>query len=170
MGIKASKADILRWEREGLIASPNPSAGLPLAKKASKPRNRKPLAVDQFIAPSTWLVGVRTVSESNQREHWTIKNRRKCAQQLIVNCILRQRQEALDGFAEHYAAGGILVVRLCRLGGQRLDATNLPVAFKGIEDQLALILGANDGDPRWDCSVTQEAFPAIGIRITLEKA
>ena len=64
-------------------------------------------------------------------------------------------------------AGQRLRVRLVRLGGQRLDRSNLPRALKAIEDAVALMLGADDGSALWLAEWEQEPGGAWGVRIEL---
>jgi hypothetical protein len=60
-------------------------------------------------------------------------------------------------------------VEFGRLGGRRLDElANLGRAFKSTEDELARVLGANDGSERWQATATQSPGGPVGITIRLE--
>lgn len=85
------------------------------------------------------IPGLRTVSEANSREHWSIKNERKKAQQTEVAAAM---QNALRGRRVELPC----VVKLTRIGPNRMDDDNLIRSCKGIRDILALKLGADDGD------------------------
>ena len=65
-------------------------------------------------------------------------------------------------FAAHYHNGGALAITFTRLGGRRLDKSNLSVALKASEDAVCLMLGADDGDPRWQPTWEQEPGGAVG--------
>ena len=46
---------------------------------------------------------------------------------------------------------------------------NLPSSLKGVEDAVALMLGADDGDPRWRCVCAQEPGGRAGVRVRISK-
>ncbi len=104
---------------------------------------------------------IKTVSESNQRDHWRVKNARKTAQQEEVRIewlkAIRRRPIYLQ---MPYR------VRLTRLAARRLDDDNLQSAFKGIRDQIARLLGIDDGDDRISFEYAQEKLSrAYAVRI-----
>jgi hypothetical protein len=87
-----------------------------------------------------FTVPIRIESEMNKREHWSVRRRR---------------------FAEHKACvayawpkprrrdyGEALRVTLTRIGPRRLDSDNLASGFKGVRDEIARIVGIDDGDER----------------------
>lgn len=87
-----------------------------------------------------FLIPVKTVSDSNLREHWVIRNRRKKLQQIETLCAmataLHRRTIELP-----------CAITLTRVAPRKLDAhDNLPRSFKGIVDQLCKVLGCDDGD------------------------
>lgn len=86
---------------------------------------------------------IRTVSEANQRDHWTKKARRAKDQRgttaLVVRAELRRKRVTI---------GNGLVVTLCRVAPGTLDDDNLRGACKGPRDGIADALGINDRDPR----------------------
>lgn len=86
---------------------------------------------------------IRTVSEANQRDHWTKKARRAKDQRgttaLVVRAELRRKRVSI---------GSGLVVTLCRVAPGTLDDDNLRGACKGPRDGVADALGINDRDPR----------------------
>jgi hypothetical protein len=85
-----------------------------------------------------FYVPVKTVSEANQSEHWRVKYRRKKAQQKEMNAewlrAVRGRKVKLP-----------CAVRFVRIGPRRLDTDNLAGAFKHVQDEVARMLGVDDG-------------------------
>lgn len=114
----------------------------------------------------TILVACETKSETNQRQ-WRAKNRRAGQAWMKVREAVGANIGALEPFARHYAAGGVLRLRFVRLGGRRLDNSNVPSATKGVEDAVAYLLNANDGDARWHPGWDQEAG-LVGVRVEIE--
>lgn len=81
-------------------------------------------------------VPIRTVSESNQREHYMATHRRKKQQQRDVGLFLntcRRVRLPCD-------------VWLTRIAPNRFDPGNLEASFKHVQDQVAAWLGVDDGD------------------------
>ena len=64
---------------------------------------------------------------------------------------------------------GKLAITFTRLGGRRMDRSNLPRTFKHIEDALALIMGCDDGWPTWHADWQQQTDSACGLRVRVEK-
>ena len=139
------------------------------------PAKRGKRAKDQLLPPSfipgespVWVVPVKTVSEANSRG-WRQKSGRTQGTRKAVCRALGQHLEAVIPFATAFHAGRAVVVRLTRLGGQKLDRTaNLPSSLKAVEDSVALVMGADDGAPNWRCEVDQEPGGDWGVRIQLE--
>lgn len=167
MGIPENHPAIVEAVRRGLIR-PSPAAAPP----ADEPDQAGELAAGSFwrVAGGVeFRVGVRTASEANQRG-WQGKSRRTHAARLAVSRLLGPFLRAVADVAEHYHAGGTLDVVLTRVGGKRLDPTvNLPSALKATEDAVALMLGADDGDPRWRCRCEQETGGLVGVRVRVTK-
>lgn len=116
----------------------------------------------------TILVAVETKAEVNHRA-WRAKNRRAGEAWRRVREAIGANIGALELFARHYAAGGVLRLRFVRMGGRRLDNSNVPSATKGVEDAVAYLLNANDGDRRrWKPEFDQEPGGLVGVRVTVE--
>lgn len=147
-------------------------ANTPNAKE-STPANDEPakptLLPSAFVPPNVWLVGVETRSESNKRT-WQDRSRRTIAARRAVSVLFGKTLAAMAPFAEHYHAGGSLRIVFTRLAPNKLDRGNVSVALKAVEDALALMLGADDGDKRWLAEYQQEHNPKMGVRIELEAA
>lgn len=94
---------------------------------------------------------VRVFSETNAREHWGKKFKRKKAQKEETHIEWKR------------AAHGVkislpCVVRLVRVGSQRLDDDNLGESFKAIRDQIATEIGVDDGSELIKFEYAQEAI------------
>ncbi len=113
-----------------------------------------------------WQLPIEVRSESNLREHWTKKNARKKQQQDMLWLINRAD---LKRWVKVYKMQPILIT-FRKIGGRRLDRSNLPVSFKGIEDALASMMGCNDGHDHWQAAWEQQPGGAIGIGIRIEVA
>jgi len=85
---------------------------------------------------ATFTIPVRTVSEANQREHWSRKHKRKKAQQEAAFWVLGVNRVA--GPRASYS------LRLTRIAPRTLDADNLAGCFKHIIDAVAKWLGVDD--------------------------
>ena len=120
-------------------------AGVPqaVAIKREKPE----LVESRFIPPATWVIGAESKSEVNHRE-FRKRSKRTDGAWRATSKIMGPHLKALAPFAEAYHAGRRLVVTFTRLGGKRLDRSNLPTATKAVEDAVAFMLGADDGDDR----------------------
>lgn len=92
---------------------------------------------------------VRTVSESNSREHWAVRNRRKREQQELIAVAM---QNATRGQQIELPCQ----VTLTRIGPRRLDShDNLRSCFKGIVDQICKKLNVDDGSDQVRFEYTQ---------------
>ena len=87
-------------------------------------------------------VPVRTVSETNQRECWQSRHRRRAKQRSSTALLLSQ----------HDRPELPVVVRLTRVAPRDLDTDNLRSALKAPRDGVADWLGVDDADERvtWD--------------------
>lgn len=81
----------------------------------------------------------RTVSESNMRESWFARHKRRAAQRRAAYFEVRSRRELLPGLP--------VQVEITRIAARRLDDDNLSGSAKAIRDGIADALGVNDADP-----------------------
>ena len=95
-------------------------------------------------------IPVKLVSEANMREHWAIKNKRKRTQQAVVAYALLGCK--LPPLPVH--------VVITRVGVRKLDSDNLAGSAKGVRDQIAKVLGCDDGD---ESKVTWEYRQRKGV-------
>lgn len=114
-------------------------------------------------------VAIETKNELNQRA-WKAKNRRAGEAWRRVREAVGWRISRLGPLAEEYDGGSSLRVRFIRLGGRKLDKSGLAAACKGVEDAVAYLLGANDGDRRWLPEWEQEVGGPVGVRVEIEVA
>lgn len=117
----------------------------------------------EIIPPSiTWLLPIKTISESNSTEHWSKKHKRHKKQQKAIwwQFVSTKPQISLP-----------CTVYLIRLGKKLLDDDNLAISFKWIRDAIAdnlipgLAPGQADSDPRITWQYKQENAKSNGIKI-----
>lgn len=100
-------------------------------------------------------VPVRTISETNAREHWASRHRRRAGQRYAATLLARS----------HVRGVVPVEVRLVRLAPRKLDSDNLAGACKAIRDGVADALGIDDGDERITWTYGQERRAAYGVRV-----
>lgn len=76
----------------------------------------------------------------------------------------------LEHLSRSYHEGHSLRIKFVRLGGRKLDRSGIAAACKGVEDAVAYLLGADDGDPRWKPEWDQEVGGLVGVRVEIEVA
>lgn len=100
------------------------------------------MSAPQLVDDSVRLaLPIRTVSETNQREHWSRRHKRRRAQRLTVALTMTPLVVGLRGFVG-------LNVMLTRIAPRELDDDNLRGALKAVRDGVADALGIDDGDRR----------------------
>jgi hypothetical protein len=116
----------------------------------------------------TLYIPVRTASEVNGRD-WRARSRRSNASWRAVSKVCGPLLWLLHPYATAYHEGKALKIVFTRLGGHKMDRSNLPSACKGVEDALAFIAGADDGDAKWSARFEQEPdAERVGVRIEIE--
>jgi len=103
------------------------------------------------------------VSEANNRDHWTVKRKRR----ILHDCIIRKYW-----WVKNPKIKFPCIVILSRVAMRKLDNDNLQTALKGIRDTVADLLlpglprGRADGDPRilWEYG---QIRGAKGLRIEI---
>lgn len=88
-------------------------------------------------------IPIRTISESNQREHWSRRHRRARAQRREIYLHLRATWCAPP--QTPYTTFGPITITLIRIAPRQLDSGNLEASFKGIQDGVADWLGGGFG-------------------------
>lgn len=158
----------------GAVITPaNHAAYAPKDEAVAKKKKTPVKLVEPWICgyPSGHVelhVPIETINETNSRAAWQAKNRRAGAAWVAVRKAIGVHLSLLEPFAKEYASNGALRVRFTRLGGRKLDRSNLSPACKGVEDAIAYCLGANDGDPRWHPDWDQDtSWDGVGVRVEI---
>ena len=103
---------------------------------------------------------LRTVSESNRREHWA----RKAGRVSLHRGTARL-------FARSYCAdiGVPIIVQMARVAPRELDDDNLRGALKAIRDGIADAFGVKDNDPRieWRYAQQRGKPKAYAVHVTI---
>lgn len=155
--VQIDKATLARLVAQGLITLPG---------NHGKKKRKAELVAASFLPPGTWTAPVVTASEVNRRD-WRSRSRRTQDARRVLSAAFGPTLRFLADFAEAYHAGKRLRVVFTRLGGAKVDPSNLPTTTKGCEDYLCLVIGADDGDERWNAMWRQEPGGAVGVRIEL---
>ena len=104
---------------------------------------------------------IHTVSELNQREHWTVRVHRRRAQRAAVVLLLPKDRPPLP-----------VTVTLTRIAPRKIDKhDNYRSCFKAIVDEIAHIYGVKDDDPRitWEYGEQERGEPKeYAVRIEIE--
>lgn len=109
----------------------------------------------------SFYVPTKLVSEANMREHWAIKNKRKKSQQRAVELVW---------LAQRIRVAPPVVVHLTRVGVRKLDSDNLAGSCKGVRDQIAKMIGVDDGDERkvrWEYSQRKGLPKEYGLEVRI---
>jgi len=105
-----------------------------------------------------FTIPVKTVSESNRRDHWTQRAKRVSVQRNAAAIYVYQASMWTNGFRclpkqlIGRSPAGKLTITMTRVSPGTLDDDNLRGALKGVRDGIATSLGIDDGDPslRWE--------------------
>lgn len=111
------------------------------------------------------LLPIKTISEANSRDHWTKRRKRFALQAWELYFAWRSVKPTIPPLP--------IVVTLTRIGPRTLDSDNLAGAFKGLRDQLAKLIGVDDGDPRVEWRYQQQRSGArqrYAVQITVAAA
>lgn len=152
MALRLSAADAKRF-------------GVPLAKPGAKPTPAKLCSRKSANSePSRWsfTLSVPTTvrSEANCREHWSKKVRRKHGQQAALWAAIKLSPVRMEDVLFP------VVVTWVRIGAQAMDSDNLANAFKGLRDELAMLMRIDDGSPRVTWRYEQRTGkPGVELRI-----
>lgn len=116
------------------------------------------------LSHPVWEIPLETRSEVNHRE-WRKRSKRSDAAWMAVSKAFGPHLAYVVRFASDYHSGIPVRVRFTRIGGRKLDRSNLPSACKAVEDVTAFFLGANDGSDLWKAEFEQEPCDGLGVRI-----
>ncbi len=129
-----------------------------------------------------WELPLRTVSEANKSEHWTISSRRHRQQQFFIRALFTQEARKIT------LPCVCTMIRLTGHYGRFLDVEeNLPMCFKFVKDEIGACLfpdkvvtykkkngttatnkGHCDSSPLIIWKYGQEKSKRVGIRIEFE--
>ncbi len=113
-----------------------------------------------------WVLPVRTVSEANQTDHWTVVSKRKKAQRALIQCRWNKEKPSIPLPC---------VVKLTRISPRKLDDDNLVMALKHVRDVVADLIrpglppGFADGSGliKWQYDQVKGATRSVRIEILL---
>lgn len=113
----------------------------------------------------SWLIPIKTISESNASEHWTVKSKRHRQQRFLVQCCMKNEVGAIT-LPCH--------IKITRVGKRKLDFDNLTISLKWIVDAVCDLLvpglarGRSDDDDRIKISYDQEIGKSYAVKIEIE--
>jgi len=108
-----------------------------------------------------------TVSESNKRDHWTVRAKRSRDNRTVARVMFAKARFEATG--EIYLSGRA-VVTLTRISQRMLDDDNLRPALKAVRDGIADALQIDDRDPRVKWEYGQRKGKPQAVEVTFEAA
>ena len=107
-------------------------------------------------------IPVKTVSETNMREHWSQRHKRRKHQRTFARAttweILRQRGVTVSL---------PVTITLTRVGGRQMDSDNLGSSAKGVRDGIADALGVDDGSSEITWVYAQRRGKPRGVHVEI---
>ena len=110
----------------------------------------------QFTIPN-----LRLVSLANVREHWTKRHKRAAEQRRVTK--LHAQSAGLHLMFVALPA----TVTIIRCGPGRLDSDNAVISAKHVRDEIAAVMGIDDGDDRIEWRVLQERAKQWAVRVEI---
>lgn len=111
------------------------------------------------------IPGVRVKTPGNTRAAWQVEYRRaKSERELAKAYVLALPAETL----KRLRGAKRLRVTFVRLGGRKMDRTNLVGAFKHVQDGMCDALGKDDASDWYDWQWPTQEAGECGVRIELE--
>jgi len=113
----------------------------------------------------TWNIPLRTVSEGNNTDHWSVKAKRVRMQKKIVKIAMAKDIKEVTLPCK---------VLLVRLSERELDFDNFVYSLKAIRDSICELLipnlapGRADGDKRIEVAYKQEKAKRTTLRVEIE--
>jgi len=102
---------------------------------------------------------IRTVSEANLREHWTVTCRRR----------KKHRQDAHWAMKQFARPRLPVAITLTRMSPRPLDQhDNLPISMKAAADGICDWLGVDDGSPDVQFMYRQQRSKTAGVHVMIE--
>lgn len=138
---------------------------IPKEKPDDKPARLVPASFAVINGVLTWVLPIETASEANGRDWRKRSARTKQARDVVSKAF---GPVPLDDYRRWYhEERKPLRLTFTRLATRKLDEFNLGPALKATEDAVALMFGANDGDPRWMATAKQEVGKLVGVRVEI---
>jgi hypothetical protein len=109
----------------------------------------------------TFILPIKTVSESNMRGHWAVKAKRTKEQRTTAQLLTRNSTK--KGLPPQPWR-----ITLTRIGRRRLDAGNNPGSMKAVQDGICDALGIDDGDERHDWLYKQRIEKVYAVEVKIE--
>ena len=115
------------------------------------------------------MLPMKTVNESNRRDHWGTSARRHAHQRQIVKMSLGARCRPIrDAMMQDRSKR--LAILLTRYSRSKLDTDGVVSAMKHVRDEVAACLGVDDGEERVTWEYAQARVPSgYAIRIAIEE-
>ena len=113
------------------------------------------------VRVSTWVLPIRTRSAPNLREHWAVRARRTRDERAVVAFLMANVR---------LVVGTPHAVLMTRLGPRRMDDDNATAGCKAVRDEIANLLGIDDGDKRVTWDVQQEKAKDYALRVEVVHA
>ena len=107
---------------------------------------------------------MRTVSEANVTDHWSVKSKRKLGQRTLIECRWNKERPAIPLPC---------TVKMTRLAPRKLDDDNLVMALKHCRDTIADLIrpgfrpGMADGCGLIKWQYEQSSAKVLGLRIEI---
>jgi hypothetical protein len=114
------------------------------------------------VSSVTFILPIRTVSESNAHEHWRIRHRRSKEQREAAHIRTLGMAKQLQLPPQPWR------ITLTRIGKRRLDTGNNPGSMKHVQDGLCDALKIDDGDERHDWIYKQRIEKQYAVEVRIE--
>ncbi len=107
-----------------------------------------------------FTASIRLVSEANIHEHWATTAKR----------VKEQRRWIYVHARKHMPVPLPCIVTMTRIAPRELDDDNAVRSCKAIRDELALLMGIDDRDPRvhWRVRQAKGSAKQYGVRVQIE--
>lgn len=111
------------------------------------------------------IPGVKLKTEGNRREHWAVAARRAKEHRSLARLFCSQVGTATR---DRLRDAPRLRVRFVRIGGKRMDRTNLVSACKNLQDGVCEWLGVDDGSDWyvWEWPEQESGDHAVRVELT----
>jgi hypothetical protein len=131
-------------------------------------RTGEAVEVADYSLSARFSAPVRVESEMNRREHWTARKRRFDAQAAAVAVAVKPAEGFLSAVANWInSRRGVVRVTLTRIGKRKCDSDNLAGGFKAVRDEIARLIGVDDGSDAFVWEYAQRTGGEYGVEIEI---